>query len=159
ASLSLLASIDLLLSFQFLDNLVQLVEARVPELAVPLEPFRLFLQSARAELAGPHAPELLRGDEPGLLQDADVLLDARESHAELLGKVRDRSVGTSQLLQYAASGGIRESGERGIEVGPRILNHAVQYVTHGLAACKGEPNRGLRFRRRSSPRARFSSRG
>src|SRR6185437_12324673 len=32
-SLSLLASIDLLLPFQFLDNLVQLVEACVPELA------------------------------------------------------------------------------------------------------------------------------
>src|SRR6476469_6072709 len=53
-SLPLLASIDLLLPFQFLDNLVQLVEARVPELAVPLEPCRLFLESARAELAGPH---------------------------------------------------------------------------------------------------------
>src|SRR3954468_14652377 len=69
-SLSLLASIDLLLPFQLLDNLVQLVEACVPELAVPLEPCRLLLQSARAELAGPHAPELLRRDEPGLLQDA-----------------------------------------------------------------------------------------
>src|SRR5207344_3204448 len=78
ASLSLFASIDLLLPFQFLDNPVQLVEACVPELAVPLEPCCLFLQSARAELAGPHAPELLRGDEPGLLQDADVLLHARE---------------------------------------------------------------------------------
>src|ERR1700733_12259111 len=33
-SLSLLASIDLLLPFQFLDNLVQLVKACVPELAV-----------------------------------------------------------------------------------------------------------------------------
>src|SRR5262245_42210875 len=53
-SLSLLASIDLLLPFQFLDNLVQLVEACVPKLAVPLDPSRLFLQSARAELAGPH---------------------------------------------------------------------------------------------------------
>src|SRR5258708_18597343 len=37
-SLSLLASIDLLLPFQFLDNPVQLVEACVPELAVPLYP-------------------------------------------------------------------------------------------------------------------------
>src|SRR5512134_3440757 len=76
-SLSLLASIDLLLPFQFLDNLVQLVEACVPELAVSLEPCRLFLQSAQAELAGPHAPDLLRGDEPRLLQDADMLLHAR----------------------------------------------------------------------------------
>src|SRR6476660_5064312 len=61
-SLSLFASINLLLPFQFLDNPVQLVEACVPELAVPLDPCRLFLQSAEAELAGPHTPDLLRND-------------------------------------------------------------------------------------------------
>src|SRR4249920_2849785 len=136
-SLSLLASIDLLLPFQFLNNLVQLVEACVPELAVPLDPCRLFLQSVQAELAGPHAPDLLRGDEPRLLQDADMLLHAREGHVELLGKVRDRRVCTHELLQNAASGGVRERGERGIEAGPSILNHVVQYTTRGLAACKG----------------------
>src|SRR5580704_14134031 len=72
-SLSLPASIDRLLPFQFLDHLVQLVEACVPALAVPLDPCRLFLQSAQAELAGSHAPNLLRGDEPHLLQDANML--------------------------------------------------------------------------------------
>src|SRR5918994_4996585 len=77
-SLSLLASINLLLPFQFLDDLVQLVEACVPELAVPLDPCRLFLQSARTELAGSHAPNLLRPYEPGLVPDAGVLLHARE---------------------------------------------------------------------------------
>src|SRR5438876_5284988 len=70
-SLSLFASIDLLLAFQYLDNLVQLVEACAPKLVVPLDPGRLFLQSAQTELAGPHAPDLLRGDEPRLLQHAD----------------------------------------------------------------------------------------
>src|SRR5262245_33356911 len=49
ALLPLFASIDLFL-FQFLDNLVQLVEARGPELAVPLDPCRLFFQPAPAEL-------------------------------------------------------------------------------------------------------------
>jgi hypothetical protein len=49
---------------------------------------------------------------------------------ELLGKVRDRSVGTSQLLENAASGGIRERGERGIEA-VRRLNHMVQYSAYG----------------------------
>src|SRR4051812_8255271 len=83
------APIGLLLPFQFLDHLVQRVEARGPELAIPLDPRRLFLQPARAQLAGPHAPDLLRGDEPRLLQDADVLLHAREGHVELVGKVRD----------------------------------------------------------------------
>src|SRR5579863_8971684 len=45
---SLLASIDLLPPFQFLDNLVQLVEACGPELAIALDPRRLFLQPAQA---------------------------------------------------------------------------------------------------------------
>src|SRR5258708_12670364 len=82
-SLSLLASIDLLLPFQFLNNLVQLVEACIPELAVPLDPCRLFCKAAQAELAGPHAPDLLCADEPRLLQHAAVLLHAREGHVEL----------------------------------------------------------------------------
>src|SRR5271170_6095452 len=115
SSLSLLVSIDLLLPFQFLDNVVQLVEACVPEPAVPLDPCRLFLQAAQAEPAGPHAPDLLRGDELRPLQDADMLLHAREGHVELLGKLRDRSVCTPELLQNAASGGVRERSERDIE--------------------------------------------
>src|SRR5215813_9871999 len=136
-SLSFLASIGFLLPFELLDKLVQLVEACVPELAIPLDPLRLGLQSSGAQLAGAHAPDLLRVDEPCLLQDADVLLHAREGHVELLGKVRDRSVGASELLQNAASGGIRERGERVIEAGSRILNHVVQYTTHG-AGMQGE---------------------
>src|SRR5262249_46168429 len=127
-----------------LDNLVQLVEACVPKLAIPLDPRRLFFQPARAELAGPHAPDLLRGDEPGLLQDADVLLHAREGHVEPLGKVRDRSVGTAEPLHNAASGGVRERGERGIEAGLRMLNHLVQY-TSARGSMQGEAERGLRF--------------
>src|SRR4030095_4029153 len=59
-SLSLLASIDLLLPFQFLDNLVQLLEACVPELVVPFDPRRRVLQPARPQLARPHATDLLR---------------------------------------------------------------------------------------------------
>src|SRR6476469_5809319 len=139
-SLSLLASIDLLLPFEFFDNVVQLFEACVPELAVPLDPCRLFLQSAQAELAGPHAPDLLRGDEPRLLQDGDMFLHAREGHVEPLGEVRDRSVCTPELLQDATSGGVRERGERGIETGLTILHHSVQYLPRGSAARKGRPS-------------------
>src|SRR5262245_22280958 len=40
-SLSLLASIGFLLLFEFFDNVVQLVEACLPEPAVPLEPSHL----------------------------------------------------------------------------------------------------------------------
>src|SRR4051812_23485193 len=83
SSPSLLAFISHLLPIQFVDDAVQLIEARFPELAVPLDPRRLLLQAAQTEIAGPHAPDLLRGDEPGLLQNSDVLLHAREGHLEL----------------------------------------------------------------------------
>src|SRR6201988_2262540 len=98
-SLPLFASINLLLPFQFLDNLVQLVEACVPQLAVPLDPLRFFLQPTQTQPAGPHAPDLLGGDEARLLQHADVLLHACEGHAELFGEVGDGSIGTPELLQ------------------------------------------------------------
>jgi hypothetical protein len=35
-----------------------------------------------------------------------------------------------------ASGGVRERGERGIEAGPVILNHIVQYITRGYLLAK-----------------------
>src|ERR1700744_1538385 len=70
-SLSFLSAIGLFLPLQFLDDLIQLVETCGPELAVALDPGRLVLQPAQAELAGPHPPDLLRGDEPRLLQHAD----------------------------------------------------------------------------------------
>src|SRR3984885_3939248 len=158
-SRSLPASIELLLAFQFLNNLVQLVEACRPQLAVPLDPCRLFLQPAQAELAGPHAPHLLCRDEPRPLQDADMLLHAREGHVEFRGKVSDRSVCTPELLQNAASGGVRERGERGIEAGLAILNHMVQYITQGLAACKrnaGSPSAAREGKKRLFPLTRRS---
>jgi len=71
---------------------------------------------------------------------------------ELLGKVRDRGVGTAELLQNAASGGIRKRGERVIQAGLRILNHMVQYTLHGLER-KRRPSADWRLP--SSVRARF----
>ena len=67
---------------------------------------------------------------PRLLQDADVLLHAREGHVELLGQFRDGSVSAHQLLQNTTSGGVRERGEGGIEMGTFILNHMVHYIAH-----------------------------
>src|SRR3954451_18257853 len=86
-SFPLFASIDFFLPRQFLDNVVQLVEAFAPELPVPLDPCALFLEPEQPKFAGPHAPDLLRDDEPSPLQDADMLLHAGERHVELLGKV------------------------------------------------------------------------
>ena len=44
---------------------------------------------------------------------------------------------TLQLLEDAATGDVRQRGERGIEVGIRILNHMVQYLTTGFHGMQG----------------------
>src|SRR5258708_4034550 len=64
-----------------------------------------------------------------------MFLHARKGHVEPLGKGCDRSVRTPELLQNAASGGVRERAERGIEVGVAILSHTVQYIW--VTACNG----------------------
>ena len=51
-----------------------------------------------------------------------------------------------ELLQNAASGGVRERAERGIEVGVEILNHTVQYNSMGDGT-QWEAERPLRCRR------------
>ena len=104
-----------LLLFQFLDHLVELVEARAPQLAIAVDPRRDLVEPALAERARPHAADLRRRDEPGMLQHADVLLHAGERHVEPLGEVRDRRIRPPELLQHAAPRGIRQRGERGVE--------------------------------------------
>src|SRR5436853_1072959 len=64
-----------------------------------------------------------------------MFLHARKSHVELLGKGCDRSVRTPELLQNAASSGVGERAERGIEADLAILNHSVQYTTRRLTDC------------------------
>jgi hypothetical protein len=61
---------------------------------------------------------------------------------ELLGKLRDRSVCAPELLQNTASGGVRERGERGIEVVLSILNHLVQYLNIRIRGVQVDAERG-----------------
>jgi hypothetical protein len=94
---------------------------------ISLDPSRFFLEPTLAELAGPHAPDLLSGHESRLLQHTDVLLHAREGHPEVRGKVCDGSVRARESLEHTAAGDVRKRGKRGVVVVLGILNHVVQY--------------------------------
>jgi hypothetical protein len=75
--LSILAFIALLLSCQFLDNPVQLVEACAQRWRY-LSSHAISSSNRRGpSWLRPHAPDLLGRDEPRLLQNADVLLRRR----------------------------------------------------------------------------------
>jgi len=56
---------------------------------------------------------------------------------ERLRQVRDRRLGTAELLQDAPSCGVRERRERDIEQVTRILNHLVQYIRTDLKWASG----------------------
>src|SRR5689334_17651279 len=84
--LSILASVELLLAFQFFVHFGQRIEAGVPELAEPFHPGGLHFEPAWPDPAGARAPDLLDGDESRLLEHADVFLHAREGHLELVGE-------------------------------------------------------------------------
>src|SRR5262249_36411118 len=109
------------------NDVVQRVEPRLEELAMRLDPLGLGFQAGLSQSACPHASHLLCGDEPGLLQDADVLLHARQRHLELLGEARDRRFRPSKLLDHAAAGSVGKRPERKIEIRGPLLNHMVQY--------------------------------
>jgi hypothetical protein len=47
-----------------------------------------------------------------------------------------------ELLQNAASGGVRERGKRGIKAGSEILNHMVQYAPP-IGGMQGKGERAL----------------
>src|SRR5689334_14739701 len=86
-SLALLAATGLLLSFEFVEDAVERVEARIPHLAVLRDPRQLLLEPARTDAARAHAADLFGGDQAGVLEHADVLLHAGEGHAEAAGEV------------------------------------------------------------------------
>ena len=73
---SFVASIDILLAFQFLDHVIQRLEAGAPEWRY--RSIQAASSSSRrgAQLAHPHAPYFFSNDKPGLLQNLDMLLDA-----------------------------------------------------------------------------------
>src|SRR5690606_13179792 len=164
-SLALLQSSFPLPPLHLSDHTIKLVEARLPEPAIPLDPLHLVLEPPRAEPTGPHPPDLLRRHEPSPLEDPDVLFHARQGHLKPLCEVRDRGVPAAQLLQNPAPGRVGQRRKRDIE--PLcILNHSVQCLSQSRTArkrrlprCASSPY-AERFQRISSaPRAMTSSSG
>lgn len=60
----------------------------------------------------------------GGFQDAQMLRNGGERHAERFGEIGDFGFAESEASEDGAAGGIGEGGEGGIEAG-RIFNHTV----------------------------------
>ena len=66
----------------------------------------LCLEATFPKLAGSHASELLRDDEPRPLENPDMLLHASQRHLELVRETGDRRVSSPKLIDDPPAGRI-----------------------------------------------------
>ena len=107
--------------------MIQITAERVqlagPELLVVRDPLRRTLQPLGPQRAL-HDAALLRAlDQPGLLEDAQVLHESGQRHVVRGGELADRPAVVRELGDHRAARPVGERGEEGVEVVVRILNH------------------------------------
>ena len=108
----------LLLPFEFVDDLVQLVEARVPELVVP----RRSTPSPPRDGAGRSGsvrtrPTFSVVTSPACSSTPTCFFMPVRVMSNLSARSVIEASRAAELLEDAAAGGVRQGGERGVEVG------------------------------------------
>jgi len=125
------------------------------------DPCFLIRELMGTQAAIPHSTHFFGDDEPRVLQDFYVLLDAREGHLEALRQLADRRIPSAKPLENPPTGGVGKRGEGVIEASG-ILNHMVQFSaglfeSQGRASTENQPRgaevpgaRDFRFTRRQA---------
>lgn len=103
------------------------VKLTLPEAPVAFDPFRGGPHGLRNDGAAPQPSVLRAREEPGILQNPEVLRDGGERDVERPGQLGHRGFSPRQSRQNAPPGGIRQGGKGGIQCGVVIVNHVVKY--------------------------------
>ena len=115
----------LLLRFQFLQIVVEAVEARFPDVAIALGPVGHFLEGAGLDPAGPPLGLASARDQARALEHAQVLRDGGHAHVERLGELGDRAFARDQRARIA-----RASGPPGRQTSCSVIGG--MYLTYEL---------------------------
>src|SRR5271170_3690985 len=123
AAMLVLASICVLLRLQFVEILIQPIEALFPMPAVMFEPLGGILERTRIEPAGPPLRLAPARDQAGALQHLQVLGDPRKRHVKRLRQLGHRGFAPGKPRQNRPPGGVGESGKREAElIGHHLYN-------------------------------------
>src|SRR5437773_10439327 len=112
---SLLVAIGLLLLNQILQNIVEALEALVPEPSVLPHPLGRLLQAPGLEAARPPLRVAALRDQAGALQHFQVFADAGKAEVKRFGQLRDRGLPLGETSQDRPPGGIGEGRKRDAE--------------------------------------------
>jgi len=99
------------------------VEPFFPEPAVALEPVGCLLERPRRQRAFHYAAFLPSRQEPGALENSQVLHEARQRHRRAARELADRRASRREALDDRAARRIGERREDGVEPGRQIVNH------------------------------------
>jgi hypothetical protein len=102
------------------------VQTRVPEPAVVLEPGRGAAKRLRVEVAVVLPPDHLAADEPGPLEDLDVLRDRVQRHGKRPRDPGDRGGAAPEGRQDRPPRGIGHGREYVVEGRLSTFNHTVE---------------------------------
>ena len=94
---------------------VELVESRVPQVPLSVEPVPRRLDARRHEGPAPHTALLATAHETGLREDIEMLREGRQRHPERRGEFERRARPARQALHHGAPRGIGERAEDAIE--------------------------------------------
>ena len=98
-----------------LQKRAQPIQPRVPEFLVALEPFERAFHRSWVELAAHDAADFFPLDQPCILENGQMLDDARQRHADRRGELSDRALAVPQPEQDRAPRRIGERAEHGVE--------------------------------------------
>src|SRR6266516_2968804 len=121
-------------TLELLQVPVQPVVALFPEPAIPLDPLRDIPERTSLEPGGPPLPLPAPGDQPGPLEDLQVLGDRRQAHLERRRQLGHRGLPSREPREDRPPRGIRQRRERPVQLVRRrshstspLNNHSVKY--------------------------------
>jgi len=121
-------SVVFLLLSKYAEVIVQALEAFLPVPAVMFEPVIGGLEGGCLEAAGTPLGLAPAGDEPGSLQDLEMLGDGGKGHLERGSDLADRGLTGGKALEDGTPRWVRQGGEGGANgVGRKCARHG--YLT------------------------------
>jgi hypothetical protein len=97
------------------DESAEAIELRIPEHFVMPQPGKRAGGRALPQRATHHPPRLASRDEPGLLEDAEMLDEPGQRHPVRRRQLAHRAFAVAQVRKDGTARGIGERAEHGIE--------------------------------------------
>ena len=101
------------------------VEPLLPELARVIEPSGRLFHRLRGQGAAHHPALLFPPDEPGVLEDLQMLRETGQGHGEGARELGDGTAAGGEYLHHLSARRVGERREHGVERLLVILNHKV----------------------------------